>query len=224
MSSLNMDTSKLTITFASLAASLLIVMLIVSITNSVTQQYFETVLPVQQYVSNLIQYGNALRIIIGLDNFFILNYFLATYFFHLLLLEKSKHPQLLKLFAFLVGVIALLDYQENFHILAMLSSSQQSISLNAGQIEMQYVLSAIKWHLAYVAFFILGLSMQTQNWLEKLFAFSLIFIQMPIGILVYTAGSHEAERIFMVLRYASLLSGFILIAVIVTMRERSSGN
>jgi len=215
-----MTTSKLTITFASLAAGLLIVMLAVSITHSVTQQYFESVLPVAQYTANLIQYDGALRIIIGLDNLFILSYFLATYFFSLLLAKENERHQLLKLFAFLVGAIALLDYQENLHILAMLKASLQSIQLTSGQIELQYVLSAVKWHLAYVAFFILGLSLRAQSPMEKLFVFSLLFLQMPIGILVYTIGDHEWERVFMVFRYACLLAGFVFIAIITARRQQ----
>jgi len=216
-----MSNSKFTIIFSSVAAGLLTAILLVSLHNGITQQYFEHIASISEYFENLRRHADALYVIIGLDNFFILIYFLSTYFLRLTLLRRSEANTLLTVFVFLVGAIALLDYAENFHILAMLSSSDHAVSVSTGQIELQFVLSAMKWHLSHVAFFLLGLSIVPRNGLEKFFVFSLIFWQMPVGIIVYTAGTPEAQDIFIVLRYANLLFGFILIAIVTAMREKS---
>lgn len=199
---------------AALAGVLLGLMLLVSLRTGITQQAFEFVMPVAIYASELIRYAAPLRIILSLDFFFIVAYVLGTFYLCRLLSGRGANPALVRFALLLVIAGGILDLSENMHILAMLRAAEQVITLTAGQIELQAVLSAVKWHFAYAAFVIVGVALKPRNLIEKLFAFALIWLQTPVGVLVYTAPTAELSQLFQMLRYANLVSGFFIIALI----------
>jgi hypothetical protein len=216
-----MENTKYAVWASALSGILLAAMLSISMLAGVTQQAFEFVQPPGQYAAELIRFAAPLRIILSFDNLFIAAYVLGTFFFCRMLKERQSDATLLNITVALVAAGGLLDLAENLHILAMLSGALQNIALSAGQIELQSVLSALKWHLAYTAFVIIGIAFKPKNLPEKLFVASLIVVQMPVGIFVYTAPSDELSRFFQILRYGNLLAGF---AVIVWLSLRMGKN
>ena len=209
-----MNNTKYAAWTAGLAGLMLFVMLVISLATGITQQEFEFVKPAPEYTAGLLRYSGPLRLIISFDNIFLVAYSLGTWFFCRVLADRGADRNLLRATFAIVIIAGLLDLAENMHILSMLRSSEQMTPLSAAQIELQSVLSAIKWHLAYAAFFVIGLAMRPRNFFEKIFVLSLIVVQMPVGILVYTVPSNELSRIFQIWRYANLLAGFGVIATL----------
>lgn len=208
----SMNNAKYASWFSFAAGTLLITMLAISLKAGVTQQEFEFVKPAAVYRDGLLHFATPLRMILSFDNLFIVAYVLGTFFFCRVLREANSDGSLLNATLTMVITGGLLDLAENLHILAMLSGAEQGILPTDNQIVLQATCSAVKWHLAYAAFLVIGVAMRPRSGVEKMFAFSLIALQMPIGILVYTVSGKELSQVLQIARYANLLAGFFLIA------------
>lgn len=201
-----------TIQFSLLSAFVFTLILFLSAFSGVNQQYYELVGSVEVYSQSMAAQGVALKLILGLDNLFVPFYVLATFF----LTRIGSIRGVSKIFIFTPVLIAgILDYIENFHVLTMLHTIESAGEITWSQIEVQSVLSMLKWHLAYFAFFVLGLNWPGASFWDKVFRFALVFIQMPVGILVYIQPSPLWHSVFSLARYLNLLSGFIMISWLV---------
>lgn len=207
------------------AGSLLCVMVLYGLANGVSQQTFEMIQPVPDYTQALLTSSTPLRVILGLDNIFIALYSATIVFLVAALWQRQRQFVLMVVLgAGLMG--GLLDYLENHHILTMLIAVEVGVPLDVTEIKQQMVLSMLKWHLAYFAFFLVAYVLQTQSRVEKLLRFCLFYIQLPVGVFFYVTSPYLdglfAEFLFYV-RYMNLVIGFGFFAYIFYQRSLDLG-
>jgi hypothetical protein len=76
---------------------------------------------------------------------------------------------------------------------------------------MQMTLSMVKFCVSYLSMFLLAFILLCRTFTEKLLKYSLCFIQLPIGVLVYTA-PENLNIVFNLIRFVFMASGFFLLA------------
>jgi hypothetical protein len=194
------------------AASVLALMLLVGIFGSANQQHFEAVLPVPVYTRDLLAHAAPLRAILTLDACFIALY-VSTSLLVARLLITDESVLLLYLSIGLVLAAALLDLLENHHIATMLSMAEQGLPISASEISAQAIASMLKWHLGYLAFFVLGLALDPRTQAEAWLRAALMFVQLPVGALYYLVPA-SLQPVFLWLRYLNLLTGFLAFALV----------
>ncbi len=124
--------------------------------TGVTQEFFEFIHPADEYAEKLRQQSTALRIAFTLDNLFLLAY--SAFFLWFAIERRGKADPLAC--NVLVGSLlfaSLLDAVENFHILSMLNRAELGHLPGDGEIELQYVLSAVKFSAGYFVAVIFGI-------------------------------------------------------------------
>jgi len=178
--------------------------------NHITQQHFEFLSQPGVYTKELLESSGTLRIILSFDNIFVVLYTASFIFLFTALWHKEKT---INLIAGLVALLAtsLLDFYENHHIFTFITMAEKGVSINADDIANQMTLSQLKFHLSYLSFFLFAFSMPGNAFLEKLLKYSLFFLQLPIGVLVYTSPP-DIKPVFEILRYSFMLAGLLLIA------------
>jgi hypothetical protein len=210
--------------FTSLDAGVaLLCMLMLSIFSDshITQQHFEIFSPTERYTPKLLASGNLLRTILCFDNIFVVLYS-ASFIF--LFLALSHTEKTLNLTIGLVAVLgtALLDFYENHHLLPFLTMIEKGSPISNDDIAHQMTMSQMKFHLSYLSFFLFGFSMPNETLLEKALKYSLLFIQLPIGVLVYTSPD-SLKPLFGIARYACMLGGLFMIAYIFYVKNKKLG-
>lgn len=178
--------------------------------NHITQQHFEFLSAVDVYTKELVESAGTLRIILTFDNVFVVLYSAAFIFLFMALWHKEKA---INLVAGLIALLAtgLLDFYENHHIFTFITMAKKGIAINADDITNQMTLSQLKSHLSYLSFFLFAFSLPADTFLEKVLKYSLFFVQLPIGVLVYTA-LDSIRPYFEIMRYCFMLTGLLLIA------------
>lgn len=81
--------------------------------------------------------------------------------------------------------LGLLDMIDNFHFMVMLAGVEQGILPSAGEISLQVFESLLKLHVSYLGLFVLGLVLRRRDAKERLLANLSLFVQLPVGILIY---------------------------------------
>lgn len=193
------------------AAGVLALMLGVGVLGGASQQHFEAMLPVATYAHDLLAQAAPLRLILTLDACFIALYVTSS----ILLaqaLGREHHLVLTRVAMGLTVVAGVLDLIENHHIAVMLSMAEQGLLPSSAEIAAQAVASTLKWHLGYLAFFLLGVAFVPRTRAEWLLRWALIAVQLPLGAAFYAVPPTLAPLLLW-LRYANLLSGFVLFAV-----------
>jgi hypothetical protein len=192
----------------------LLCMLLLSLfsNNHITQQHFEIFSPAERYTSELLASSSLLRAILSFDNIFIVLYSTCFIFLFLALTQTEKSIHLV------IGLVAvlgtgLLDFYENHHILTFLTMAEKGTPISNEEIAHQMTMSQMKFHLSYLSFFLFGFSMPDKTFLEKGLKFSLLFIQLPIGVGVYTS-PESLKPIFEIARYGCMLGGLFMIAYV----------
>jgi hypothetical protein len=218
MTEINASTARTASVLAGVTAIVFFLLLGAVHTNGISQQYFELVHTPEKYTEELVEHSNALNVIFVLDNIFIILYTSMTLFTVKTL--SSNAPSFVAISAFvLISLVAALDFIENFHIYALMQQAKNGITVSAEAISWQSAESMLKWHLAYFAFFMLGFLAPAGNIMEKTLKYSLWFLFVPAGVLVYATVGTSYAAAFQWIRYLNLLSGFILICLIM----RSAG-
>jgi hypothetical protein len=214
-------TAKTASVLAAATAIVFLLLLAVVVTQGISQQYFELVHTPEIYTAAITAHSSALNIIFVLDNIFIVLYTSMALF----TISTLRHngPAFVSIAAYtFVFLVAVLDFLENFHIYALMQQAKSGIAVSAAAIQWQSVESMMKWHLAYFAFFLLGFLMPAGNLLQKSLKYSLWFLFLPTGVLVYAVVDTEYETLFQWIRYINLLSGFILTCIIMQSISRGS--
>jgi hypothetical protein len=201
----------------------LLCMLLISLfsDSNITQQHFEICSPSERYMSELLASNSLLRAILSIDNIFIVLYASSFIFLFLALTQTEKSLHLV------IGLVAvlgtgLLDFYENHHILTFLTMAEKGIPIANDDIAHQMTMSQMKFHLSYLSFFLFGFSMPDETLLEKALKYSLLFIQLPIGVLVYTS-PESLKPIFGIARYGCMLGGLFMIAYIFYVKNQKLG-
>jgi hypothetical protein len=82
---------------------------------------------------------------------------------------------------------AVLDALENAHILSLLVQAERELPLSQAAINLQAVLSQAKFLFSYFGLFLISFAIECERPVERLLAFALRWIQMPLGIAVFVA-------------------------------------
>lgn len=210
---------NLSISFLGAGVALLC-MVFISIfsTDHVTAQNFEMISPVGDYTKGLLAYAGELRLILTFDNLFAVFYTAGFTFLFIALTYKEKAINVTIAFiaVLLTGV---LDFYENHHILTFITTAEKGVPVNMDEVSSQMTLSQLKFHLSYLSFFLFAFSLPSKTFLEKFLKYSLLFVQLPVGVLVYTA-PENLRPVFGIMRYSLMLGGLFLIAYIFYLRIR----
>jgi hypothetical protein len=208
-----LSTAKVTAQLALATAAVFLLLLITVLIYGISQQYFEGVHDPTVYTEQLRNNAAALNLIFVLDNIFIVLYTSMALF--AVRTWRVNAPAFISRLVFVLMVsVGMLDFLENFHIYALLQQSKTGIPVSEASIRWQSAESMMKWHIAYLAFFLLGFLVPAINVVGKLLKYSLWFLFVPIGVLVYATVDTQYAALFQWLRYGSLLTGFISIGLL----------
>jgi hypothetical protein len=208
----NLNTPKIISTLSLVAGLLVTSMFLIVIFTGVSQEQFEITSPVESYTQNLVAAEHALRVTFAIDLVFIV-VFVSLFVFLTQYLKTSdpisKVAANVALGAMLIT--GFLDFHEDLHILTMLRNATHEIALTQTEISQQMILSAIKFCASYLALFLLGFLLPARTFTEKLLKYSLLFVQLPIGALVYASHGH-LNIAANIARFTFMAFGFFLLA------------
>lgn len=180
-----MRSERLISLFGFLAGLMAVCMASISFSTGVTQEYFEHSHPVKEYVAMLHSHSDMLKTLLTLDNFFLLFY--GGFFLWYIVERKGKADSwLLAALGICMFFTMTLDAVENFHILGMLKGAENMIMPSEGQIGLQYILSAVKFMLAYIAVIILGVTFPRDTTLARFVGTSTAIVFPILGVLGFT--------------------------------------
>lgn len=208
-----MQTAKTASLLALCTAIVFFIILMVTHFGGISQQYFEMMRTPEKYTEELVEHSSQLNLILALDNLFIILY-MSTAFFAIKTWGTDTTRFIWLTTYALIGAVGLLDFVENFHIYSMLQEAKGGAAVTAQDIQWQSTESMLKWHLAYMGFFLMGFLIPANTATEKMLKYSLWFFFVPTGILVYATTGTLLGVIFQWVRYLNLLSGFVLIFLI----------
>ena len=205
--------------FALSAAIAVLGMFGIYLCTGIGQDPLQSIHTSQEYMAILTRDPSMLRLTIGLDNLFIVLYSSMFLSMGISLWSRSATRALLVASIGLMGLAGLLDLMENMHFMTMISSAAQGFEIAATQIELQVWESLLKFHVSYLGLFLLGFALPTDTSLERVLAFSLRWVQLPVGLLIYLTPAAISLPLVMV-RFSFFL--FALIAISVAFRPRKS--
>lgn len=207
-----MRVERLISLFGFLAGLLALCMAAIAFGTGTTQEYFESSHPVVEFQSKLLKQADMLRLVLTLDNFFLLAY--GGFFLCYIVERKGKADSWLLLTIGLFMFITLvLDAAENFHILGMLIRTEQELPVTDDEIGMQYILSAVKFMVAYFAVIILGITFPRDTGLARFVGISTAILFPILGVLGFTVPT-PWSLLCGIGRSVFFVAGFILSGVV----------
>jgi hypothetical protein len=221
---MNLKTTYQNLVITSFGAGLaLLCMLLISVfaDNHITQQHFELLSSTETYSKELLESAGTIKMILTFDNIFIVLYIASFTFLYMILSQTEKSINILLGLLALLGT-GLLDFYENHHIMSFINMVQKGITLNQDEIANQMTMSQLKFHLSYLSFFLMGFSLPTETFLEKFLKYSLLLLQLPVGVLVYTS-PESLQPIFTLARYIFMFSGLMIIAYNFSLKSKKIG-
>ena len=200
------------VVFGILAGLFASAMAVLAFSTGVTQEFFEAIHPAQKYADTLRDQATALRIAFSLDNLFLLAY--SGFFLWFVIERRGKADPLAC--NVLIGSLlfaSLLDAVENFHILAMLNRAELGQLPSDGEIEMQYVLSAVKFTAGYLVAVIFGILYPRDTILARIVGASTAIVFPILGVLVFTTPAAWSDLCGLG-RFVFFVLGFFLSAIV----------
>jgi len=196
---------------ACLACAMVVGMITVFLTTGVGQDPLQFVHSSVEYGELLLRNPAALRVTLGLDNAFIVFY--ATTFLALgtRILRAGAARALVLASVGLLLALAVLDMVENFHFMVMLARAERGLFPGDGEIAAQVWESLLKFHVSYLGLFLLGLALPRRTREERALASLSLFVQLPVGILIYVTPAAVAFPLVLV-RFAYFLAALLLVA------------
>jgi hypothetical protein len=189
-------------------------MFLIAIFTGVSQEQFEITQSVANYTKNLIGGQNELRLTFTIDLVFIclfssLFIFLTQY----LKREDKVFNSVANVALGAMLICGFLDFYEDLHILTMLHNAINGLPIEQSEISFQMLFSMLKFCSSYFGMFLLAFLLPDKTLIEKMLKYSLWFVQLPIGALVYTA-PENLHHLFNLIRFIFMVSGFFLLAYI----------
>ncbi len=170
---------------------------------------FEQVIPVDAYIDLLKVAEAPLRAIATIDHIFLI--FALLTFLLIGSIIKNEENKLLIYASFIpIFITCYLDIFENHHIIMMLNSVVQNIPITQSDIQMQSIVSLIKFHGGNLNFLLLAFFLPQKSLLEKIFRYALLFLLLPFSIIRY---SYPAMPISVV-PYIPIAIGFLITSYI----------
>lgn len=216
-----MISAKIISRLAFVAGILILAMFLITVTTGVSQEKFEITQTVADYTRSLIAEQNPLRLIFTIDLVFITIF--TTLFVILPQYLKNGDRISSALANAAIGamlVCGFLDYVEDLHILTMLHSAVKGIPIEQNQIAAQMFVSMLKFCASYLSLFLLAFILPGETLPEKILKYSLLFVQLPVGALVYTA-PENLHLAFNLARFAFMVAGFFLLGFIFMKKDSS---
>jgi len=207
-----MKTKNIISLLAFVAGLCIFAMFLIAILTGVSQEQFEVTQSVESYTKGLIAGENALRLTFSIDIVFICVF--TTLFVFLTQYLKTDDRVTNAVADVALGAMLIcgfLDFHEDLHILTMLRNATHNLPIEQGDIALQMTLSMIKFCASYLSLFLLAFLLPGRTLSEKLLKYSLWFVQLPIGALVYTA-PENLHLLFNLIRFVFMVSGFFLLA------------
>jgi hypothetical protein len=214
-----MRAERLIVVFGILAGVFASAMAVLAFRTGVTQEFFEFIHPPQEYADKLVEQATALRLAFSLDNLFLLAY---SGFFLWFAIERSGKADPLAL-GVLIGSLllaSLLDAVENFHVLAMLNRAEMHRLPSEGEIELQYILSAVKFTAGYFVAVIFGILYPRDTILARIVGASTAIVFPILGVLVFTTPPPWSDLCALG-RFLFFVLGFFLSAIVYWDRPNS---
>ncbi|MCU0240117.1 MAG: hypothetical protein MUC29_11810 [Pyrinomonadaceae bacterium] len=202
-----------TISLLSLTAGICIfAMFLIAVFTGISQEQFEVTRSVENYKQALLAAENTLRLTFTVDLVFICVF---TTLFVFLTQYLKTNDRVTNAIADVVLAAMLicgfLDFFEDLHILTLLRNAQRDLPIESFSISAQMTLSMIKFCASYLSMFLLAFILPSQTFTEKLLKFSLWFVQLPIGVLVFTT-DENFSILFNLVRFVFMVLGFFLLA------------
>jgi hypothetical protein len=185
------DDARLAALCSFASAAILTLMCTLVLLGGGSQQTFEVFAPPERYAQGLVAGAMALRRILFFDDLFITAYVTSTVLFVRWLASRFGPSPLHRIVLIAAVTGGALDLLENHHILAMIRTSELGILPSAGEIEAQMVASCTKWILGHIAFAMIGITLPARTPFLRAFRFSLVAMQLPMGVLAWTQTSAE---------------------------------
>lgn len=207
-------TAKIISRLAFVAGILILAMFLITLTTGVSQEKFEITQTSADYTRALVAAQNPLRLIFTVDLVFITVF--TTLF--IILPQYLKNGDRIRSAIANVAIGAMLvcgflDYFEDLHILTMLHGAVKEIPLTQNQIAAQMLVSMLKFCASYLSLFLLAFILPGETLPEKTLKYSLWFVQLPVGVLVYTA-PENLHLAFNLARFAFMVAGFFLLGYV----------
>ncbi len=217
-----LDSATLTSRMALAAAFMVLLMLGIFVVLGVGQDPLQYMHSSSDYAAVLLKDPPVLRATIGLDNMFIVLY--STMFLALGIAVWNSTPSrpLLIAGSSLIGVSAVLDLLENMHFLSMISMAVLGQNISSTHIELQVWESLVKFHVSYLALFMLGFALPTKTRLEMALCITLRWVQLPIGLLIYLVPAEWAKPLVFG-RFTFFLVALLLLWAIFRRQRSGSG-
>ena len=167
------------------ATSMLVMVLLMFLYPNAVTLRFEQVVSSSEMTSRLLESEGPLRLITTFDNLFLVFAFLTFVF---IANSQKNDSNKIVIYASLVPIFVTfyLDLYENHHIIAMLAAVKSGLPITQEEINLQSVLSLIKFHGGNVIYLMLGFFLPKDTKLEKIFRYTLLFILLPVSIIRYT--------------------------------------
>src|SRR5215472_16074265 len=125
--------SRLTAALGLWCSLLVFILVGMNVVTGVSQEYFESTHPVQEYTERIIRDAGPLNAAFTVDNLFVVSY--AAFFVGLGILFQSRAGSLVvKLGVGAILLVALLDSVENHHITAMAQAASAGVALSDQEI------------------------------------------------------------------------------------------
>jgi hypothetical protein len=187
-------------------------MFLIAIFTGVSQEQFEITQSVANYTKNLIAGQNELRLTFTIDLVFIclfssLFIFLTQY----LKREDKVFNSVANVALGAMLICGFLDFYEDLHILTMLHNAINGLPIEQSEISFQMLFSMLKFCSSYFGMFLLAFLLPDKTLIEKMLKYSLWFVQLPIGALVYTA-PENLHFVFNSIRFVFMATGFFLLS------------
>lgn len=207
-----MNTKKFISLLSIIAGLCVLSMFLIAIFTGVTQEQFEVTQLVESYTKGLLAGENALRLTFTIDIVFICVF--VTLFVFLTQYLKTGERVGNAVADVALGAMLIcgfLDFHEDLHILTMLRNATHNLPIEQSEIALQMTFSMVKFCASYLSLFLLAFLLPSRTFTEKLLKYSLWFVQLPVGALVYTA-PENLHLLFNLIRFAFMVSGFFLLA------------
>ncbi len=207
-----MNTRKIISILSLIAGLCIFAMFLIAIITGVSQEQFEITQTVESYTKGLIAGENPLRLTFTIDIVFICVFTTLFVFLTQYLKTNDRVTNAVADVALVAMLICgFLDFAEDLHILTLLRNATNNLPIEFSSISMQMTLSMIKFCASYLSLFLLAFILPSRTFTEKLLKYSLWFVQLPIGALVYTAPD-SLHLLFNLIRFVFMVSGFFLLA------------
>ncbi len=207
---------------ALVASTLVVAMVVAFAVTGIGQDPLQFMHPPAEYTAILLRNPPVLKLVIGLDNVFILFYSTMFLAWYAALWREGASRLLVVAGGALVTCAGMLDLVENMHFLAFLAMAQQAIPLEAGQIAGQVWESLIKFHVSYLGLFMLGVALPGDTGPKRALGFLLRWVQWPVGMLIYVA-PESLGRPLVFVRFTFFLVSLLLLALIYRSPASGSG-